>query len=77
MMFDGISLTWETRAQRSGTTATRFHIAGFAMREIAERLAREEASVEKIIQRSVARTAATRGAHQEAGKQEMNNPANR
>lgn len=41
-----------------GTAATKFYIAGFSMREIAETLAWEEASVEKIIRRYVGRTAA-------------------
>ena len=41
-----------------GTAATKFYIAGFTMREIAETLAWEEASVEKIIHRYVARSAA-------------------
>jgi integrase len=41
-----------------GTAATRFYIAGFSMREIAETLAWEEESVEKIIRRYVGRTAA-------------------
>jgi integrase len=41
-----------------GTAATKFYIAGFTMREIAETLAWEEASVEKIIHRYVSRSAA-------------------
>jgi integrase len=41
-----------------GTAATKFYIAGFTMREIAETLAWEEASVEKIIRRYVGRGAA-------------------
>ena len=41
-----------------GTAATRFYVASFTMREIAETLAREEASVEKIINRYVGRNAA-------------------
>jgi integrase len=41
-----------------GTAATKFYIAGFTMREIAETLAWEEASVEKIIRRYVSRSAA-------------------
>ena len=41
-----------------GTAATRFYVAGFTMREIAETLAWEEASVEKIINRYVGRNAA-------------------
>jgi integrase len=41
-----------------GTAATKFYIAGFTMREIAETLAWEEESVEKIIRRYVGRTAA-------------------
>jgi integrase len=41
-----------------GTAATKFYIAGFSMREIAETLAWEEESVEKIIRRYVGRTAA-------------------
>jgi integrase len=41
-----------------GTAATKFYVAGFSMREIAETLAWEEASVEKIIRRYVGRTAA-------------------
>jgi integrase len=41
-----------------GTAATKFYIAGFTMREIAETLAWEEASVEKIIRRYVGRKAA-------------------
>jgi integrase len=41
-----------------GTAATKFYIAGFSMREIAETLAWEEASVEKIIRRYVGRKAA-------------------
>jgi integrase len=40
-----------------GTAATKFYIAGFTMREIAETLAWEEASVEKIIHRYVGRAA--------------------
>jgi integrase len=41
-----------------GTAATKFYIAGFSMREIAETLAWEEESVEKIIRRYVGRNAA-------------------
>ena len=41
-----------------GTAATKFYIAGFTMREIAETLAWEEDSVEKIIRRYVGRAAA-------------------
>ncbi|MGY4499179.1 integrase [Bradyrhizobium sp. GM24.11] len=41
-----------------GTAATKFYIAGFNMREIAETLAWEEESVEKIIRRYVGRSAA-------------------
>jgi hypothetical protein len=41
-----------------GTAATNFYIAGFTMREIAETLAFEEESVEKIIRRYVGRSAA-------------------
>lgn len=41
-----------------GTAATKFYIAGFNMREIAETLAWEETSVEKIIRRYVSRSAA-------------------
>jgi integrase len=41
-----------------GTAVTKFYIAGFSMREIAETLAWEEESVEKIIRRYVGRTAA-------------------
>ena len=41
-----------------GTAATKFYIAGFSMREIAETLAWEEESVEKIIRRYVGRDAA-------------------
>ena len=41
-----------------GTAATKFYIAGFSMREIAETLAWEEASVEKITHRYVGRKAA-------------------
>ncbi len=41
-----------------GTAATKFYIAGLSMREIAETLAWEEASVEKIIRRYVGRSAA-------------------
>lgn len=41
-----------------GTAATKFYIAGFTMREIAETLAWEEESVEKIIRRYVGRAAA-------------------
>lgn len=41
-----------------GTAATKFYIAGFSMREIAETLAWEEESVEKIIRRYVGRRAA-------------------
>jgi transposase len=40
------------------TAATKFYIAGFSMREIAETLGWEEESVEKIIRRYVARGAA-------------------
>jgi hypothetical protein len=40
-----------------GTAATKFYIAGFSMREIAETLAWEEESVEKIIRRYVGRSA--------------------
>ncbi|MDE2467666.1 MAG: tyrosine-type recombinase/integrase [Bradyrhizobium sp.] len=40
-----------------GTAATKFYIAGFTMREIAETLAWEEESVEKIIRRYVGRSA--------------------
>lgn len=43
-----------------GTAATKFYIAGFTMREIAETLAWEEESVEKIIRRYVGRAAAIR-----------------
>ena len=43
-----------------GTAATKFYIAGFTMREIAETLAWEEESVEKIIRRYVGRSAATK-----------------
>lgn len=43
-----------------GTAATKFYIAGFSMREIAETLAWEEESVEKIIRRYVGRAAAIR-----------------
>jgi integrase len=43
-----------------GTAATKFYIAGFTMREIAETLAWEEESVEKIIRRYVGRDAAIR-----------------
>jgi integrase len=43
-----------------GTAATKFYIAGFSSREIAETLAWEEASVEKIIHRYVGRSAAIR-----------------
>lgn len=41
-----------------GTAATKFYIADFTMREIAETLAWEEESVEKIIRRYVGRAAA-------------------
>jgi integrase len=41
-----------------GTAATKFYIAGFSMREVAETLAWEESSVEKIIRRYVGRAAA-------------------
>jgi integrase len=41
-----------------GTAATKFYIAGLSIREIAETLAWEESSVEKIIRRYVARNAA-------------------
>jgi integrase len=41
-----------------GTAATKFYVAGFTMREIAETLAWEEESVEKIIRRYVGRAAA-------------------
>jgi hypothetical protein len=41
-----------------GTAATKFYIAGFSMREIAETLAWDEESVEKIIRRYVGRSAA-------------------
>lgn len=41
-----------------GTAATKFYIAGFNMREIAETLGWEETSVEKIIRRYVSRSAA-------------------
>jgi integrase len=41
-----------------GTAATKFYAADFTMREIAETLAWEEKSVEKIIRRYVGRTAA-------------------
>lgn len=41
-----------------GTAATKFYIAGFSMCEIAETLAWEEESVEKIIRRYVGRAAA-------------------
>ncbi|MGY3472730.1 site-specific integrase [Bradyrhizobium ottawaense] len=41
-----------------GTAATKFYIAEFSMREIAETLAWEEDSVEKIIRRYVGRSAA-------------------
>jgi integrase len=41
-----------------GTAATKFYTAGFTMREIAETLAWEEESVEKIIRRYVGRSAA-------------------
>jgi hypothetical protein len=43
-----------------GTAATKFYIAGFNMREIAETLAWEEEPVEKIIRRDVGRSAALR-----------------
>jgi integrase len=41
-----------------GTAATKFYVAAFTMREIAETLAWEESSVEKIIRRYVGRSAA-------------------
>ena len=41
-----------------GTAATKFYIADLSIRQIAEILAWEEASVEKIIRRYVGRTAA-------------------
>lgn len=41
-----------------GTAATKFYVAGFTMREIAETLAWEESNVEKIIRRYVGRSAA-------------------
>ena len=41
-----------------GTAATKFYVAGFSMREIAETLAWEDESVEKIIRRYVGRSAA-------------------
>jgi integrase len=41
-----------------GTAATKFYIAGFSNREIAETMAWEEESVEKIIRRYVERSAA-------------------
>ena len=41
-----------------GTAVTKFYVAGFTMREIAETLAWEEESVEKIIRRYVGRSAA-------------------
>jgi hypothetical protein len=41
-----------------GTAATKFYVAGFSMREIAETLAWEEESIEKIIRRYVGRSAA-------------------
>jgi hypothetical protein len=41
-----------------GTAATKFYISGLTMREIAETLAWEEESVEKIIRRYVGRSAA-------------------
>ena len=41
-----------------GTAATKFYIAEFSMREIAETLAWEEESVEKIIRRYIGRAAA-------------------
>ena len=43
-----------------GTAATKFYVAGFTMREIAETLAWEEDSVERIIRRYVGRSAAIR-----------------
>jgi hypothetical protein len=43
-----------------GTAATKFYLAGFTMREIAETLAWEETSVDKIIRRYVSRSAAIR-----------------
>jgi integrase len=45
-----------------GTAATRFYIAGLSIRVIAEILAWDEDSVERIIRRYVARGAATRAA---------------
>jgi integrase len=45
-----------------GTAATRFYIAGLSIRVIAEILAWEEDSVERIIRRYVARGAATKAA---------------
>ncbi|MGM4894428.1 hypothetical protein [Tardiphaga sp. 839_C3_N1_4] len=45
-------------AKMAGTAATKFYVAGFTMREIAETLAWEEESVEKIIRRYVGRAAA-------------------
>lgn len=44
-----------------GTAATRFHLAGLSNRDIAEIMARDEASVEKIIRRYVGRKAVTAG----------------
>lgn len=41
-----------------GTAATKFYIAGFSLREVAETLAWEEEHVEKIMRRYVGRTAA-------------------
>jgi integrase len=41
-----------------GTAATKFYVAGFTLREIAETLAWEEEHVEKIIRRYVGRSAA-------------------
>ncbi len=41
-----------------GTAATKFYIAGFSMREIAEAIAWEEDSVERSIRRYVGRAAA-------------------
>jgi integrase len=43
-----------------GTAATKFYIAGFSIRAIAETMAWEEEAVEKIIHRYVARAAATK-----------------
>lgn len=44
-----------------GTAATRFHLAGLSNRDIAEIMAWDEASVEKIIRRYVGRKAVTAG----------------